>query len=96
MSGKGGSRWGSLLSGAVAGLESRLDTILAEDDQASARARAAEEKAKLEAAEKTTAEKNKLQADQGGWNIFHRRWEVHVMQSGYYLISNRKGILNTE
>ncbi|KAF2153109.1 hypothetical protein K461DRAFT_285960 [Myriangium duriaei CBS 260.36] len=31
------SRWGSLLSGAVAGLESRLDTILAEDNQASAK-----------------------------------------------------------
>ncbi|KAK4993811.1 hypothetical protein LTR50_000024 [Elasticomyces elasticus] len=36
------SRWGSLLSGAVAGLESRLDTILAEDSEASARTRAAE------------------------------------------------------
>ena len=29
--GKQSSRWGSLLSGAVAGLESRLDTILAEE-----------------------------------------------------------------
>ncbi|THX88638.1 hypothetical protein D6D05_01665 [Aureobasidium pullulans] len=37
---KGSSRWGSLLSGAVAGLESRLDTILAEDNEASARSRA--------------------------------------------------------
>ncbi|GAB7361010.1 hypothetical protein MBLNU230_g1053t1 [Neophaeotheca triangularis] len=35
--------WGSLLTGAVAGLESRLDTILAEDSEASARARAAEQ-----------------------------------------------------
>lgn len=41
---KGG--WGSLLSGAVAGLESRLDTYLADDDQASAKQRAAEEAAK--------------------------------------------------
>ncbi|KAK3672543.1 hypothetical protein LTR78_007593 [Recurvomyces mirabilis] len=37
---KGG--WGSLLSGAVANLESRLDTILAEDSEASARQRASE------------------------------------------------------
>ncbi|KAK3647510.1 hypothetical protein LTR56_008004 [Elasticomyces elasticus] len=37
---KGG--WGSLLSGAVANLESRLDTILAEDTEASARQRAGE------------------------------------------------------
>ncbi|KAK5123105.1 hypothetical protein LTR85_003303 [Meristemomyces frigidus] len=37
---KGG--WGSLLSGAVANLESRLDTILAEDNEASARQRAGE------------------------------------------------------
>ncbi|GAM87754.1 hypothetical protein ANO11243_057810 [Dothideomycetidae sp. 11243] len=36
------SRWGSLLSGAVAGLESRLDTILADDNDASAKSRAAE------------------------------------------------------
>lgn len=43
---KQNSRWGSLLSGAVAGLESRLDTILGEDDQASARVRAAEETSK--------------------------------------------------
>lgn len=35
--------WGSLLTGAVAGLESRLDNILAEDSEASARARAAEQ-----------------------------------------------------
>jgi TATA element modulatory factor len=62
MAGRG---WGSLLSGAVAGLESKLDTILADDDQASARARAAEEKAKQEAAEKSAADKTRLQADQG-------------------------------
>jgi TATA element modulatory factor len=37
---KGG--WGSLLSGAVANLESRLDAILAEDSEASARQRASE------------------------------------------------------
>ena len=41
---KGG--WGSLLSGAVAGLESRLDTYLADDDQASAKQRAVEETSK--------------------------------------------------
>ncbi|KAK1809535.1 hypothetical protein LTR12_016097 [Friedmanniomyces endolithicus] len=35
-----GGGWGSLLSGAVANLESRLDTILAEDNEASARQRA--------------------------------------------------------
>jgi hypothetical protein len=40
------SRWGSILSGAVAGLESKLDIILADDEQASARSRAAEEAAK--------------------------------------------------
>ncbi|KAI9685972.1 MAG: hypothetical protein M1822_003955 [Bathelium mastoideum] len=55
---KKSSRWGSLLSGAVAGLESRLDTILAEDPDASARSRAAE-KATAEkiAAEKAAADK---------------------------------------
>ncbi|KAI5210008.1 hypothetical protein E4T39_00584 [Aureobasidium subglaciale] len=49
-----GSRWGSLLSGAVAGLESRLDTILAEDNEASARSRAQD---KAIAQEKPSAEK---------------------------------------
>ncbi|KAK3691121.1 hypothetical protein LTR37_018874 [Vermiconidia calcicola] len=39
---KGGGGWGSLLSGAVAGLESRLDTILADDTEAGAKARATE------------------------------------------------------
>ncbi|KAI4738919.1 hypothetical protein E4T50_10620 [Aureobasidium sp. EXF-12298] len=48
------SRWGSLLSGAVAGLESRLDTILAEDNEASARSRA-QDKATVH--EKSSAEK---------------------------------------
>jgi hypothetical protein len=62
MSGQQGSRWGSLLSGAVAGLESRLDTILAEDNQASAKSRAAEAASKEEA-----AEKQRLQAEQGGY-----------------------------
>lgn len=33
------SRWGSLLSGAVAGIESRLDTILAEDGASAAQRR---------------------------------------------------------
>ena len=40
---KGGGGWGSLLSGAVAGLESRLDTILADEPEASAKQRAAEQ-----------------------------------------------------
>lgn len=39
---KQGSRWGSLLSGAVSGLESRLDTILGDDPEASAKSRAVE------------------------------------------------------
>lgn len=67
MAGQQGSRWGGFLSGAVAGLESRLDTILGEDDQASARLRAAEEATKKEAAEKAAAEKQRLQVDQGGY-----------------------------
>lgn len=51
------SRWGSLLSGAVAGLESRLDTILAEDNEASARSRAQDKAAALDksSTEKPTA-----------------------------------------
>ena len=59
MSGQG--RWGSLLSGAVAGLESRLDTILTDDNQASAKSRAADAAAKAEA-----AEKQRLQVEPGG------------------------------
>lgn len=62
MSNQKGSRWGSLLSGAVAGLESRLDTILADDTEASAKARALEQAAKQEA-----AEKQRLQVEQGGY-----------------------------
>ena len=56
------SRWGSLLSGAVAGLESRLDTILADDDQASARSRAedAAKKSKLEREKALKAEQGKF------------------------------------
>ncbi|KAK5114872.1 hypothetical protein LTR62_002029 [Meristemomyces frigidus] len=49
---KGG--WGSLLSGAVANLESRLDTILAEDSEASARQRANEAALKEAKAAPTT------------------------------------------
>lgn len=48
---KGGG-WGSFLGTAVAGLESRLDGILTDDDQASAKSRAADAATKLEAAEK--------------------------------------------
>lgn len=57
---KGG--WGSLLGSAVAGLESRLDTILADDEQASAKAKAAAETAKQ-------GDKQRLQVDQGGWRL---------------------------
>lgn len=56
-----GSRWGSLLSGAVAGLESRLDSILAEDDQASARQRAEESTARQD---KLKQKQNALKVDQ--------------------------------
>lgn len=71
MSGQQGSRWGSLFSGAVAGLESRLDTILAEDNQASAKSRAAEAAAKKDATEKTATEKARLQVEQGWYKQFH-------------------------
>ena len=54
---KPASRWGSLLSGAVAGLESRLDTILADDEQASAKSRAAEETARQAKASQLAAAK---------------------------------------
>ncbi|PSK37460.1 hypothetical protein B9Z65_2202 [Elsinoe australis] len=47
---KQSSRWGSLLSGAVAGLESRLDTILTDDNEASAKSRIADAEAKAAAA----------------------------------------------
>lgn len=53
---KGG--WGSFLGSAVSGLESRLDSILTDDDQASAKSRAAD------AAAKEAAEKQRLHADQ--------------------------------
>ncbi|KAF2486933.1 TATA element modulatory factor 1 TATA binding-domain-containing protein [Neohortaea acidophila] len=43
MAAKKGGGWGSVFSSAVAGLESRLDTILAEDNEASAKARAERE-----------------------------------------------------
>jgi len=56
---KGG--WGSLLGSAVAGLESRLDNILADDEQAAAKAKASAETAKQ------LADKQRLQVDQGGY-----------------------------
>ena len=59
---KGG--WGSLLGSAVAGLESRLDGILADDEQAAAKAKAAAETAKQ------AADKQRLQVDQGGYMNF--------------------------
>ncbi|KAK5134446.1 hypothetical protein LTR08_006493 [Meristemomyces frigidus] len=43
-----GSGWGSLLSGAVANLESRLDTILAEEPDATTRPRAGDAGARLQ------------------------------------------------
>jgi hypothetical protein len=53
--------WSSLLSGAVTSLESKLDTILADDDQASARARAAEEASKrAKAADKVLSAKSQM------------------------------------
>lgn len=55
------SRWGSILSGAVAGLESRLDSILADDDQASARQRADE----VARQEKLKQKQNSLKVEQG-------------------------------
>ncbi|KAF2636979.1 hypothetical protein P280DRAFT_135269 [Massarina eburnea CBS 473.64] len=58
---KGG--WGSLLGNAVAGLESRLDTILADDDPASAKSKAAAEAAKQEGA-KTATDHKRLSVDQ--------------------------------
>lgn len=73
MSGPPKSRWGSLLSGAVAGLESRLDTILADDDQASAKARAAEAAAKQQDATET----QKLQVEQGGHALFSFKGTQH-------------------
>ncbi|CBX92333.1 similar to M protein repeat protein [Plenodomus lingam JN3] len=57
MSGKGW--WNS----AISGLESRLDTILAEDDQASARLRAAETATKQEAGGETAPGESKLAAE---------------------------------
>lgn len=65
---KQGSRWGGFLSGAVAGLESRLDTILGEDDQASAKQRAAEQAAREAALQKKAAEdaqRNAVKAEPG-------------------------------
>lgn len=61
---KGG--WGSLLGNAVAGLESRLDNILS-DDQAAAKARetAAAEAAVQDPAKAAAADKQRLQVDQG-------------------------------
>jgi hypothetical protein len=72
------SRWGSILSGAVAGLESRLDSILADDDQASARQRA-EETARQE---KLKLKQNALKAEQGTfrWLIcrFGANWSLQL------------------
>jgi hypothetical protein len=57
------SRWGSLLSGAVAGLESKLDGILTDDKDASAKSRA--EDATKKAKEKA------LRAEQGEHVVGH-------------------------
>jgi hypothetical protein len=61
MSGKGW--WNS----AISGLESKLDTILAEDGQAGAKAKAADGTTKLESPEKAVVAK-KLVVEPGGWN----------------------------
>jgi hypothetical protein len=50
---------------AISGLESRLDTILAEDDQASARSRAVDVPAKQETTAKAASDK-KLAVETGG------------------------------
>lgn len=62
MSGQRKGGWGSLLSGAVAGLESRLDTILAEDG--TVKPKEPEAASKQEGADKAAAEK-KLQLEPG-------------------------------
>ncbi|PSN72687.1 hypothetical protein BS50DRAFT_628832 [Corynespora cassiicola Philippines] len=62
MSGQRKGGWGSLLSGAVAGLESRLDTILAEDG--TVKSKEPEAASKQEGADKAAAEK-KLQLEPG-------------------------------
>lgn len=51
------SKWGSLLSGAVAGLEKGLDTILADEKDASAKSRAAEADVVAAALKETGADK---------------------------------------
>ena len=61
---KSGGGWGSFLSGAVAGLESRLDNILADDDQSTARSRTLAA-AKLEASMKA---KQQSMGDDGMWD----------------------------
>jgi hypothetical protein len=61
MSGKGW--WNS----AISGLESRLDTILAEDAQGNAKPKGAEATAKQDVSEKTAADK-KLAVEPGGSN----------------------------
>jgi hypothetical protein len=70
------SRWGTILSGAVAGLESRLDSILADDDQASARQRSEE----VARQEKLKQRQNSLKVEQGKsrWFIcqFRTNWSL--------------------
>lgn len=70
------SRWGSILSGAVAGLESRLDSILADDDQASAKQRAED----ITRQEKLKQRQNALKVEQGKfrWLIcqFRANWSL--------------------
>lgn len=56
---------GSLLTGAVAGLESRLDSILDADNQAVKQKEEAEKKKAAEAAARQEAEKKKLQVEGG-------------------------------
>ena len=68
MSAQKKSGWGSLLGNAVAGLESRLDNILSEE-QAGAKAKeaaAAAGDAAVQDPAKTAADKQRLQVDQGG------------------------------
>lgn len=54
-SAKGGTRWGSLLSQAVAGVEARLDTMLAETDEATKQQQQQQEKQQAKPAAAATA-----------------------------------------
>ncbi|KAI9801951.1 MAG: hypothetical protein M1825_003006 [Sarcosagium campestre] len=60
-----GSRWSSLLQQAVAGVESRLDTILAEEDSAGATVRSSDGKGSQSARTRSPSITQALKADNG-------------------------------